>query len=80
MKLSKKIKNILLSTFVFSMIVVTMSGCVYSNNKSWNDMTPEEQEEVKQAYEDVKDELEEEFSDDEPEDEFVKYFINKIEQ
>ncbi len=28
------------------MIAVTVSGCTYVNNKSWDDMTPEEQEEV----------------------------------
>lgn len=33
MKLSNKIKNTILSTFVLSIIVITMSGCVYSNNK-----------------------------------------------
>lgn len=43
-------------------------------------MTPEEQEEVKQAYEDVKNDLEEAFSGDEPEDEFVRDFLNEIEQ
>lgn len=80
MKLSNKIKNTILSTFVLSIIVITMSGCVYSNNKGWNDMTPEEQEEVKQAYEDVKNDLEEAFSGDEPEDEFVRDFLNEIEQ
>ena len=80
MKLSKKFKNILLYISMLSIIVVTTSGCVYLNNKGWDDMTSEEQEEVKQAYEDAKNDLEEEFSGDEPENEFVKEFINKAEQ
>ncbi len=33
------------------MIAVTVSGCTYVNNKSWDDMTPEEQEEVRQVFE-----------------------------
>lgn len=80
MKLSKKIKNIFLYTFVLSMILATMSGCVYSNNKKWDDMTSEEQEEARQTYEATKSDLEDEFSGDELEYKFVRYILNKVEQ
>ena len=58
MKLSKKIKKILLSIFILSTMITTMSGCV--NNKSWDDLTLEEQEEVRQTYKEEKQGLEEE--------------------
>lgn len=36
-----RIKKILF-VIAFGMIMVTMGGCVYSNNKNWSDMTLEE--------------------------------------
>lgn len=78
MKLSKKIKKILLSTFILSTMITTMSGCV--NNKSWDDLTLEEQEEVRQTYKEEKQELEEELSEDTLENHFAKYILDKVEQ
>ena len=67
MKLSKKIKKILLSIFILSTMITTMSGCV--NNKSWDDLTLEEQEEVRQTY-----------KEDTLENHFAKYILDKVEQ
>ena len=78
MKLSKKIKKILLSTFILSTMITTISGCV--NNKSWDDLTLEEQEEVRQTYKEEKQELEEELSEDTLENHFAKYILDKVEQ
>lgn len=79
MGLIKRIKKLFPVTLTLSIIAITMSGCVYANNKSWNDMTPEEQEEVRQAFDDVKDDLEASFSDI-PEDDFSRYILDKVEQ
>lgn len=78
MKLSKKIKKILLSIFILSTMITTISGCV--NNKSWDDLTLEEQEEVRQTYKEEKQELEEELSEDTLENHFAKYILDKVEQ
>lgn len=78
MKLSKKIKKILLSIFILSTMITTMSGCV--NNKSWDDLTLKEQEEVRQTYKEEKQELEEELSEDTLENHFAKYILDKVEQ
>lgn len=78
MKLSKKIKKILLSIFILSTMITTMSGCV--NNKSWDDLTLEEQEEVRQTYKEEKQELEEELSEYTLENHFAKYILDKVEQ
>lgn len=78
MKLSKKIKKILLSTFILSSMITTLSGCV--NNKSWDDLTLEEQEEIRQTYKEEKQELEEELSEDTLENHFAKYILDKVEQ
>lgn len=79
MGLIKRIKKLFPVTLTLSIIAITMSGCVYANNKSWNDMTPEEQEEVRQAFDDIKDDLEASFSDI-PEDDFSRYILDKVEQ
>lgn len=78
MKLSKKIKKIFLFAFILSSIMTTLGGCV--NNQSWDDLTLEEQEEVRQTYKEEKQELEEEFSGDTLEDEFARYILDKVEQ
>ena len=46
MERTGRISKLYLIILLFSMIAITMSGCVYVNNKNWDDMTPEEQEEV----------------------------------
>lgn len=79
MGLIKRIKKLFPVTLALSIIAITMSGCVYANNKSWNDMTPEEQEEVRQAFDDVKNDLEAGFSDI-PEENFSRYILDKVEQ
>lgn len=65
-----------LTILLFSMIVMTMNGCAYVNNKNWDDMTPAEQGEVRQNFEEEREELEEEFSDDS----FAQYILDKVEQ
>ena len=57
-----------------------MSGCVYADNKSWNAMTPEEQAEVRQAVDDVQNDLEASFSDSSPDGKFSRYILDKMEQ
>ena len=52
MKRTGRISKLYLIILLFSMNAITMSGCVYVNNKNWDDMTPEEQEEVRQNFED----------------------------
>lgn len=80
MKLTKKIKKMVPITLAFSMMIVTMSGCTYVNNKSWNDMTPEEQEEVRQAFDEAKSDLEANDLGNSLEDDFARYILNKVEQ
>lgn len=76
MERTGKISKLFLTILLFSMIVMTMNGCTYVNNKNWDDMTPAEQEEVRQNFEEEREELEEEFSDDG----FVQYILDKVEQ
>lgn len=71
-----KISKLFLTILLFSMIVMTMNGCAYVNNKNWDDMTLAEQEEVRQNFEEEREELEEEFSDDS----FAQYILDKVEQ
>ena len=61
MERTGRISKLYLIILLFSMIAITMSGCVYVNNKNWDDMTPEEQEEVRQNFEEERKELEEDF-------------------
>ena len=76
-----KIKKLLLAALALGMIAMTMNGCVYANNKSWHDMTPEEQQEVRQEFlDDMKKDLEASFSDNSSEDNFLRYIIDNIEQ
>lgn len=71
-----KISKFFLTIFLFSMIAMTMNGCAYVNNKNWDDMTPAEQEEVRQNFEEERKELEGESSDDS----FSQYILDKVEQ
>lgn len=80
MGLTKRIKKWFPVTLALGMIAITMSGCVYANNKSWHDMTPEEQEEVRQEFADEKSDLEASFSDNSVEDKFSRYILDKVEQ
>lgn len=76
MERTGKISKLFLTILLFSMIVMTMNGCAYVNNKNWDDMAPAEQEEVRQNFEEEREELEEEFSDDS----FAQYILDKVEQ
>ncbi len=71
-----KISKLFLTILLFSMIAMTMNGCAYVNNKNWDDMTPAEQEEVRQNFEEERKELEGESSDDS----FSQYILDKVEQ
>lgn len=73
--LEKEIKKVFVAV-VLVIVSVTMSGCVYADNKSWGDMTYEEKQEVKQEYAEIKEELEEEFSGDSIEDGLASYILD----
>lgn len=73
--LEKEIKKVF-AAVVLVIVSVTMSGCVYADNKSWGNMTYEEKQEVKQEYAEIKEELEEEFSGDSIEDGLASYILD----
>lgn len=73
--LEKEIKKVFVAVVLVT-VSVTMSGCVYADNKSWGDMTYEEKREVKQEYAEIKEELEEEFSGDSIEDGLASYILD----
>lgn len=73
--LEKEIKKVF-AAVVLVIVSVTMSGCVYADNKSWGDMTYDEKQEVKQEYAEIKEELEEEFSGDSIEDGLASYILD----
>ncbi len=73
--LEKEIKKVF-AAVVLVIVSVTVSGCVYADNKSWGDMTYEEKREVKQEYAEIKEELEEEFSGDSIEDGLASYILD----
>ena len=57
---------LLLSVFTAGALAVSLSGCVYAGNKSWDDLTLQEQADVRQAYQEVHKELETAFPDGTP--------------
>lgn len=69
-------KTLLLSLTVG--IVSSMSGCVYYNNQSLDDMSYEEKQEVLQSLDDVREELKEDFSDNTAD--FALEIVDKVEQ
>lgn len=69
-------KKLFLAVLLPGLIAMTMSGCVYVNNRKWDDMTPAEQEEVRRTFEEERKELEEDFSDDR----FSQFILDKVEQ
>lgn len=73
--LKKAIKKVFVAVILVT-VSVTMSGCVYADNKSWGDMTYDEKQEVKQEYAEIKEELEEEFSGDSIEDGLASYILD----
>ncbi len=80
MERTGRISKLYLIILLFSMNAITMSGCVYVNNKNWDDMTPEEQGEVRQNFEEERKELEEDFSSDSVEGKFTSYILDKVEE
>ena len=76
MERTGRISKLFLIILLFSMIAITMSV----NNKSWDDMTPEEQEEVRQNFEEERKELEEDFPSDSVEGKFTSYILDKVEE
>lgn len=71
---------ILLSVFMAGALAVSLSGCVYAGNKSWDDLTLQEQTDVRQAYQEVREELETAFPDCTPEDELIRGILQRVEQ
>ena len=63
---------------IFGVMAMTRGGCTYANNKSWGDMTPEEQEEVREIFEEHRNELEKE--EDFSEDMFAQYILDQVEK
>lgn len=74
------VQKLFLVILLIGMIAMTMSGCAYVNNKNWDDLTPGEQEEVRQNFEEVREELEEDFPSDSVEGKFTSYILDKVEQ
>ncbi len=74
----ERIKKLIFNVLLLSTVAMTISGCTYVNNKSWDDMTPEEREEVRQVFEEERKELEENegFSDNN----FAQYILDKVEE
>lgn len=67
-------------TAVIICFVFTLSGCVYANNKSWNDMSTDEKQEVKQDFAEIKDELLKDYASNDITDKFALEIISKVEQ
>ena len=70
----------LFSVFTAGALAVSMSGCVYAGNKSWDDLPLQEQADVRQAYQEVREELETAFPDGTPEDELIRDILRRVEQ
>jgi predicted negative regulator of RcsB-dependent stress response len=76
----KLFKRFFIATLIICSIT-TLGGCgIYANNKSWSDMTAEEKQEARQDFEEIKEELSEDYSGNDVADEFALYIINKVGQ
>ena len=78
MGLIKKIKKISIIVIVSGIMSVTLNGCVYANNKNWNDMTAQEKQEVKRQYQEEKEELKREFVSDDFEDKLGRVILDVV--
>ena len=78
MRLIKKIKNFSITGIILSMISIILNGCVYANNKNWNDMTSQEKQEVKEQYQEERDELEQELAGDDFEGKLGRSFLDTV--
>lgn len=76
----RKTFSLLLSALTAGTLALFLNSCVYAGNKSWDDMTPQEQAEVRQAYREIKDELDAAFPGRAPEDEWVQDILRRVEQ
>lgn len=56
-----KVRKIVFAILILALIGV-MSGCVHSNNENWDDLSTQEQQEVKQALDDAREEIKDDFS------------------
>lgn len=76
-----KHSRLLISVFTAGALAVSLSGCgVYAGNKSWDNLTLQEQADVRQAYQEVHKELESAFPDGTPEDELIRGILQRVEQ
>ena len=73
-------RNHLLLTALAASLTIALSGCVYACNQSWEDLTPAEQEEVRQAYEDIRSEWTSAFSGGASEDCFARDILRQVDQ
>ncbi len=80
MERTGRTSKLFLIILLLSMTAMTMSGCVYVNNRDWDDMIPEEQEEVRQNFEEERRELEEDFPSDRAAGRFTSYILVKVEE
>ncbi|MBD5543493.1 MAG: hypothetical protein HDR01_04400 [Lachnospiraceae bacterium] len=80
MSLIKNIKKQFLALAILGMVAINLSGCVYANNKNWNDLTAEGKEELQQEFESMKVELEEDFPSDSADGKFTSYILDKVEK
>lgn len=80
MERTGRISKLFLTILLLGMMAVTMSGCSYVNNRNWDDMTKEEQEEVRQNFEEERKELEEDFPGDSADGKFISYILDKVEE
>ncbi len=76
----KKIKNLLLISFILGVSLLIMNGCTDSNNRNWNDLTPEEQEEVRQTFNNVRKDLETMYPEGYVENKFTEFILDKLDK
>ncbi|MCI6813039.1 MAG: hypothetical protein SOX11_04855 [Lachnospiraceae bacterium] len=75
----KQSKKLLAAFIALGMVSIILNGCIYSQNKSWEEMTPEEKQEVKQELKQAGEELEKEFSEDTLEGKLANEILSEVE-
>lgn len=76
----KKIKNLVLVTFILGMSLLIMNRYTYLNNQNWNDLTPEEQKKVRQTFNDVIKDLEAMYPEGYVENKFTDFILDKLDK
>ncbi len=76
----KKIKNLVLVTFILGMSLLIMNRYTYLNNQNWNDLTPEEQKKVRQTFNDVRKDLEAMYPEGYVENKFTDFILDKLDK